>query len=748
MLAILNYIMTVGIAAAAAFYREINGGGDRWLGVSGYAGLALPLTALCVVVWRALRRPHRKVGAYLFLWPVAMVLLLRTLFPAEDSLEGVYPVLLAASVTLAALIRPDFTWGAIFLVSGVFYTGQIVMDHQIVMEGHEEIPAEQISFFLQLVGVWVLTLAAGLVPWWVLKRRGEAQEREFNTMLEEVRNNALSGAMGRSRDPSAARREPPKKNPAAEAATVPLGVGTLRLDGAAPSADTISLLSGGGGGVNAQLKSMLFFMRYSFKCLTASAFIYDPSKNALTLNCYETKMGVQIVENAQIPLGASAGVIGQAASGKKLFMSGDLSLYQGGEQPYYAKSESEGISSILAAPIVAEGSDELIGVLAVDSINKNAFSEHDKEQMNRFTKIAAALIVNIRMRVSLEHAAKTFNALYELSHNLSVALKPEEIFKVILDMVPRAAPACSRLVIAMHDRERNSIKLQRIGGAAEELAEGMEFSTATGGIYAYAFNNCCTVKVDDVKAKRNYRFVPEEPQNPNVRSLLIIPIIGGEERRCIGLFSAESATPEFFKPELEQILNTMVESASVALTRSMLYMKMEKLATTDGLTGLNNHRTFQEIAAREFERSKRHGRPLSMLLTDIDHFKNFNDTYGHPVGDLVLREIAGCIKSAVRATDFPARYGGEEFAVVLPETAEQGAMAIAERIRQTVEAKVIESGQNMLRVTISIGCVTYPTYGLTQQEVIDCADKALYASKKGGRNRVSLYNPSMTVSSK
>jgi len=745
MVAILNYILTIGIAAAAAFYREINGGGDRWLGVSGYVGLALPLTALCVVVWRALRRPLRKAGAYLFLWPAAMALLLRTLFPAEVSLESVYPVLLAASVTLAALIRPDFAWVAVFLVAGVFYTGQLVMDHQMsIMESPEETPAGQISFFLQLVGVWVLTLAAGLVPWWVLKRRGEAQEREFNSMLEDVRNNALS-ATARAHDVAARRGEPPKKANAAEGAnTVPIGSGTLRIEDPASSTDTISLLSVGGKGVNEQLESMLYFMRYNFKGLTASAFIYDPAKNVLALNCYDTKSGMQIVENAQIAFGA--GVIGQAAVSNKLFVSGDLSLYQGGELPYYTKNE--GVCSMLAAPIVAEGSKEFIGVLAVDSINKNAFNDHDKELMRRFATIAAALIVNIRMRVSLERAAKTFNALYELSHNLSVALKPEEIFKVILDMVPKISPSCSRQIIVLHDRERNSLRLQHIGGAAGELAEGMEFSTATGGIYAYAFNKSCPVNVGDVQAKRNYRFVPEEPANPLVRSLLIIPVIGGEERRCIGLFSAESATPELFRPELEQILNTMVENASVALTRSMLYTKMEKLATTDGLTGLNNHRTFQEIAAREFERAKRHGRPLSMLLTDIDHFKNFNDTYGHPVGDLVLREIAGCIRTSVRANDFPARYGGEEFAVVLPETAEQGAMAIAERIRQTVEAKVIESGKNMLRVTISIGCVTYPTFGTTQQEVIDCADKALYASKKGGRNRVTLYNPSMTVSSK
>jgi diguanylate cyclase (GGDEF)-like protein len=170
---------------------------------------------------------------------------------------------------------------------------------------------------------------------------------------------------------------------------------------------------------------------------------------------------------------------------------------------------------------------------------------------------------------------------------------------------------------------------------------------------------------------------------------------------------------------------------------------MEKHATTDGLTGLNNHRTFQEIITREFERAKRYKHPMSVLLTDIDHFKSFNDTYGHPVGDLVLREIAACIRQAVRLNDFPARYGGEEFAVILPETGEQGALVAAEKIRQAVEARVVQSGSNSLRVTISIGCVTYPTYGVTTQELIDSADKALYASKRGGRNRVTMYNPQM-----
>jgi len=594
-----------------------------------------------------------------------------------------------------------------------------------------------------------LALAVLCVVIWRLRSRRPRRKTQGKASISVdgmYFNSAQTDVVARPHDIVLPRMEPPpppRKNPAAESVPAHKDTSAARMDALPSSTDTISLLTVGDG-VNEQLKSMLFFMRSNFKGLTASAFIYDPVKNALVLNCYDAKSEVQIDESAQIKFGE--GVIGRAASDNNMFMSGDLSAYQGGGGlRYYAKTED--VNSVIAAPIAAENNKELIGVLAVDSINKNAFSERDKELMRRFSIIAAALIVNIRMRVTLEQAAKTFNALYEMSHNLSVALKPEEIFKVVLDMVPKVVPACTRFIIALHDRERNSLKLHHIGGNAGELKEGLEFRTASGGIYAYAFNNICPVIIGDLWAKQNYRFDPEEPDNQN-RSLLIIPISGGDERGCVGLFSAESATPEFFKPEMVQILNTMVENASVALARSLLYMKMEKLATTDGLTGLNNHRTFQEIAAREFERAKRHGRPLSMLLTDIDHFKNFNDTYGHPVGDLVLREIAGCIRSAVRTSDFPARYGGEEFAVVLPETAEQGAMAIAERIRQTVEARVIESGKNMLRVTISIGCVTFPTYGKTQQEIIDCADKALYASKKGGRNRVTLYNPSMTVSSK
>jgi diguanylate cyclase (GGDEF)-like protein len=728
--AIINYVLAACAAAAGAsglFFKDLR---DKYDVFDGFTGLIPPALALLFVFWRSMGKSAKPPAAHCFLWPAALVLVSRTLFTSAE-LQNVYPALLCVSVALPALVRKEPVWIIAFAFASVFYSGQLSVEHKIWIEG----PPGGDEFYYGLAKFAAASLLAGFLPWIILKKRADAQEKEFNKTLEEVRDSAIASAMTR------AQADGPKKSGGPDTAAVS-AMSTMKLS--SPATDTLALFTGGGDEVNVQLKTMLSFMRGNFKAHTACAFIYDASKRVLVLNCYDTKGGVQVLERAQIPFGA--GAIGQAASDNRIFMSGDLSLYQGSGHTYYA--QDEGVFSILAAPIVANSAGrELLGVLAVDSQNKHAFTDTHHELMKRFSMIAAALIVNIRMNLSLEQAAKTFRIFYEVSHKFSIALKTDDIFKVIVDEMPQLIPSCTRQIIILHDEQKNTLRLQHIAGAKGELAEGLEFPPSSGGIYSYAFNKNSAVNLPDLQAQRTYRFVREETPNPTVRSLLVIPIIG-EDRKCIGLYSIETNVPGVFRGAEEQQLTTIIENASVAITRSQLYLKMEKLATTDGLTGLNNHRTFQEIMARELERSKRYGRPLSVLLTDIDHFKSFNDTYGHPVGDLVLREIAGCIAQTVRLNDFPARYGGEEFAVVLPETDAQGAMIIAERIRVAIEARVIDSGPNKLRVTISIGCNTFPTYGTNQQEIIDCADKALYASKKGGRNRVTLFNPQMTVGSK
>jgi len=579
----------------------------------------------------------------------------------------------------------------------------------------------------------VLAFFLWFVLWRISKHREGAREKEYHAKLENIRNQILAEAMAKARASSEA-----EKN---QSDQLPTSTGAFRIERA--SGDTVVVFNKEAvNEVNEQLSHMLYFMSYNFKAYTAAAFIYDPQRRMLVLNCYHSK-GVHIIEKAQIPFGS--GIVGQVASENRLFMSGDLSFYNPDSSGHTYYSPQETVNSVLAVPIIF-GNNEFIGVLLIDSKDKNVFREQDKELMKRFSTIAAALIVNIRMSANLEHAAKTFRLFYEASHNFSVALKPEEIFNALFTVVPRITTSCVRLVLTVFDAERNCFVIQRVAGQKFELNEGMELPLAPG-LYSFAFTKNKVVNIPDLAAPGNkhYRFAPNEPANPAIRSFIVFPIINGDDGKCVALFSVESSDPGLFAGQVEQILTTIIENASVAINKALLYRKMEKLATTDGLTGLNNHRTFQEFMDNEFERARRYSRPLSILLTDIDHFKSFNDTYGHPVGDMVLREVAICIRNAVRTNDMPARYGGEEFAVIVPESDEQGAAIIGERIRRSVESRVIMNEGKELRVTISIGCSSFPPHGGTKQELIDNADKALYAAKRGGRNRVCIFSPEMTM---
>ncbi len=164
--------------------------------------------------------------------------------------------------------------------------------------------------------------------------------------------------------------------------------------------------------------------------------------------------------------------------------------------------------------------------------------------------------------------------------------------------------------------------------------------------------------------------------------------------------------------------------------------KLQEQATTDSLTGLKNHRTFQECLQNEFQRSVRYHTPLSIVLLDVDHFKSYNATFGHPAGDRVLKQIAQVLKRTTRSTDVAARYGGEEFMIFLPETDEHGAREMAERLRAAVEAAPWPERS----ITASIGVATMNLLTSDSSDLIAEAEKALYHTKSTGRNRVRHAN--------
>lgn len=177
----------------------------------------------------------------------------------------------------------------------------------------------------------------------------------------------------------------------------------------------------------------------------------------------------------------------------------------------------------------------------------------------------------------------------------------------------------------------------------------------------------------------------------------------------------------------------------IMVKRAFLYKNIQELAIMDGLTQVFSRRHLLERFEEELKRSRKFKHNFSFLMVDIDKFKNFNDKYGHLVGDAILREVSKSVKDNVRQIDFVGRYGGEELSIVLPETDKEQALLAAERIRQAIEAKNIKVYDEELKVTVSVGISTFPDDADSLSLLIEAADKALYLAKKEGRNRACVY---------
>jgi two-component system, cell cycle response regulator len=216
-----------------------------------------------------------------------------------------------------------------------------------------------------------------------------------------------------------------------------------------------------------------------------------------------------------------------------------------------------------------------------------------------------------------------------------------------------------------------------------------------------------------------------------------------ENQQLIASLSAKNQALLEMNRELEAKIHERTHELAEANTR------LAQLAVTDGLTGLYNHRHLHERLALEVERSQRSGLPLSLLMLDVDHFKQFNDTHGHPAGDEVLRQLARVLNDARRANDVVARYGGEEFAVILVDTAKFTAAKVAERVRERIAAHDFTDAAPQSRATpisVSIGVATFPEDGGDAEGLVRAADTALYAAKRAGRNRVVLATDALSSS--
>ena len=239
-------------------------------------------------------------------------------------------------------------------------------------------------------------------------------------------------------------------------------------------------------------------------------------------------------------------------------------------------------------------------------------------------------------------------------------------------------------------------------------------------------------------AHSDFRFDLErvkQDDNRNMRSLIAAPLVIAE--KTLGILRVDSSLVHHFTTDDLRFLRTIADLTSIAIENAQLYEHLENLAIRDGLTGLYLRRHMLDRLSEELSREIRRGRKLTFMMIDLDKFKQYNDSFGHMAGDIVLKSVAKILEEHFnRPGDLVCRFGGEEFCVLLPDTTKEEAKRMANEVRKTIEARDITLRRQKTQVTTSIGLATFPDDAKVKDELINKADDALYQAKEGGRNRV------------
>ncbi|HBG92739.1 MAG: hypothetical protein A2X54_08900 [Nitrospirae bacterium GWF2_44_13] len=472
-----------------------------------------------------------------------------------------------------------------------------------------------------------------------------------------------------------------------------------------------------------EIKELLLAIKHAVFADSVNFFVphQSASSGGFTLRCSTEEKGDIIT--------IGKGIIAECFKTKKTFYSGEAnkSISEIG----YIKNKK--VSSILIMPVM--DSYTLTGVLTADSPIYHAFSEPVRNTMQMFAAHLVRIIERERIYPKLERDYNGLKILNEESSKLVASLNLNVIAEKLCEGAGKIASSHAFFFLVSGKQFELIYTTDRISLHESQTAGNKTIFDLKGAFINIAVENRQPIYMADMK---DYRASVLPFSAEDIRSIFVIPLI--YESKLLGLFVMSSGKADFLDTFQMELLKVMCNQAATSIANAKLHAEIEKLATTDGLTGLLNHRVFQEKLSEELKKLSRYSEPTSLLLADIDFFKKINDTYGHPSGDLVLKEVSNIIREAIRDIDMPARYGGEEFAAILPRTDSKGAMNIAERLRKAVMSASFSSDTSQLKVTLSIGIATTPSDAKTKEELIEKADEALYYAKHNGRNRSVLWN--------
>jgi two-component system, cell cycle response regulator len=396
----------------------------------------------------------------------------------------------------------------------------------------------------------------------------------------------------------------------------------------------------------------------------------------------------------------------------------------------------QGVTDFCGVPVIENG--HLRGVVCLDRTNAASFEDKEVRLVEDVARHLMRTIENERVFVAVEKSKNELGRFFEASRRLNSVLDPAAVCRVGVECVGDIA-AYDFAAITFYESSTNRHTIAYVD-AAEDFSDvprtwlNRAF-TDNSGLVSMSIKNRHYLPFGGRLRDANPVIFTEDEVIEGLGSLLVLPLIASDQP--VGTLVIGHRQPAFLNRERREMLEVVGHQIAITLQNGWLYQRMEEMATTDGLTGLLNHRMFQTKADEFLARYRRSDTSFAVILGDIDHFKAVNDTYGHPVGDEVLRRVALTLGDSLRETDIAARYGGEEFAIILEDTDVHGAKVIAERLREEVKALRFPSSQGEFSVTMSIGIGHCPLDATSKEALIDLTDRSLYLSKQRGRDRVT-----------
>ena len=420
-------------------------------------------------------------------------------------------------------------------------------------------------------------------------------------------------------------------------------------------------------------------------------------------------------DKIRLPIGK--GITGVAALQKRPVYAPDVT-----QDPRYVSS-AQTTRSELAIPLMVR--DQVVGVLDCQSENANHFDYETVDLLTLFSTQASIALENVRLYSSERRRASQLEAINVIAKEMTNVLDLPELLSKVCRLI-QGAFQVPQVSVLLRDEEELTMRASHgtlTGGTLE--GESLPLRNTPWG---RAFEARKTLIEDDVSLCRDGRLFPESA------SRMSIPLISYGQ--ALGVLVLTSDRKSAFNLSDAQPLESVADICATAIQNAYYVERVRKLAYLDGLTGIFNRRYFELRVVEEIERVRRFGSGMGVIMIDIDQFKRLNDEFGHLLGDEVLRQVSSILHQQVRRLDVVCRYGGEEFVVLLSQTSPQHSLQVAEKLLRMVENWQFPGVPRP--VTISAGAANYPEHGATRDELVEAADRALYAAKQAGRNRACL----------